>query len=682
MNNVSKTSNRIKPIQTEMLSKKIFSNIPAWRPAALGLTAVTLAMLSSCANIGTPSGGPRDEDPPRFLSANPPAGSLNVDKERMTLTFDELINVKDAFQKVVVSPTSKSVPRVSSQGRRVTIDFDSLAPNTTYTVDFADAIEDNNEGNKLQGFTYTFSTGPQLDSLRISGRVLGARNLEPQQGMIVGVHENMSDTAFSKTRLLRVAKTDDRGQFTIRGLAPGKYRVFALEDKDNDYAYSSPEEDLAFYDFVVEPSWRAVTAIDSIYNPLTGQLDSVTERTRTQFLPNDIVLRSFNSEVRQQYLAKSERLDSTRVYIKFNTRSDSLPRLSVIGHPDIKSPGILEASERLDSLVWWLTPELMRTDSLQIVATYTRSDQNLVKSTATDTLGFFTKKLPTPKKPQKKKRISYKDSIAAITTAFKMISPTTQDVHLPLEFEIPAPLSRFDTGAVHLSFAEDSVYRSVPEKFSVVQPDSLQPRKYMLDYPWEYGGKYRLEIDSLAATDIFGKPTLPLRHDFTVKQTGDYCSVLFHITGLPSEIPAFVELLNSSDAVQRTAPVEKGNAFFPFLTPGRFYARIILDLNGNGEYDTGNYDLGLQPELAYYYPKAINVKKNWDKEENWALFDTPVDMMKPAAVTKNKPASDKRRRDRKKDKEEEEEEDEIFDPTRNPFDPNDRGRRRTTVGSY
>lgn len=684
MNNVSKTSNRIKPIQTEMLSKKIFPNIPAWRPAALGLTAVTLAMLSSCANIGTPSGGPRDEDPPRFLSANPPAGSLNVDKERITLTFDELINVKDAFQKVVVSPTSKSVPRVSSQGRRVTIEFDSLAPNTTYTVDFADAIEDNNEGNTLQGFSYTFSTGPQLDSLRISGRVLGARDLEPQQGMIVGVHENgsMSDTTFSKTRLLRVAKTDDRGRFTIRGLAPGKYRVFALGDKDNDYAYSSPEEDLAFYDFTVEPSARTVTALDSIYNPLTGHLDSVTERTRTQFLPNDIVLRSFNSEIRQQYLAKYERIDSTRVFLKFNTRSDSLPRLSVIGRPDITSPGTLEASQRLDSLVWWLTPELMRTDSLQIAVTYTRSDQNLVKSITTDTLNFFRKNLPAPKKKEKKKRISAADSIAAITTAFKMISPTAQEVHLPIEFEIPAPLSRFDTNAVHLSVTADSVYRPVREKFSVIMPDSLQPRVFSIDYPWEYGGKYRLEIDSLAATDIFGKPTRPLRHDFTVKQTGDYCSVMFHITGLSPDIPAFVELLNNNDAVQRTTVVEKGDAFFPFLAPGRYYARIILDQNGNGEYDTGNYDLGLQPELAYYYPKAINVKKNWDKEENWALFDTPVDMMKPAAITKNKPASDKRRRDRNKEKEDDEEDDEIFDPTRNPFDPNDRGHRRTTAGSY
>jgi len=326
----------------------------------------------------------------------------------------------------------------------------------------------------------------------------------------------------------------------------------------------------------------------------------------------------------------------------------------------------------------------MREDSLRIVARYSRSDQNLVKSHVADTLSFFTRKLPVPKKKDKKKRISYADSIAAITTAFKMLGSSTQDVHLPVMFETPAPLASFDTRAVRLSVLTDSVYVPVSGEFSPERPDSLEPRRFSLDYPWEYGGKYRLEIDSLAATDIYGKPTLPLRHDFTVKQTGDYCSVLFHVTGLDNAIPAFVELLNSSDAVQRTARLDNGDAFFPFLTPGKYYARIVLDLNGNGEYDTGNYALGLQPEPVYYYPKAINVKKNWDKEENWALFDTPLDMMKPAAITKNKPATDKRNRNQKNqtEEEEEEEEEEIFDPTRNPFDPNDRGTRRSTAGSY
>lgn len=279
-----------------------------------------------------------------------------MNRERLTLTFNELVNVKDAFTNVVVSPTSKSTPRVSTAGRRVTIEFDSLAPATTYTVDFGNAIEDNNEANKLQGFTYTFSTGPTIDTLRIAGRVLSARNLEPQQNMLVGVHSNLNDTAFSTQRLLRVAKTDDRGRFTIRGLAPGRYRVFALKDNDNDYRYSSPEEDMAFYDLTVEPSTVETTATDSVYNRITGAVDSVVTRRRTQFLPNDIVLRSFNSELRQQYLSKYERLDSAKVFLKFNTRASALPSVRVLGQPHRTSIGTLEASEKLDSLVWCCRP--------------------------------------------------------------------------------------------------------------------------------------------------------------------------------------------------------------------------------------------------------------------------------------------------------------------------------------
>ena len=142
-------------------------------------SAVAL-ILYSCASMGTPSGGPRDEDPPRFVRANPMPEAVNVSRSNMSIDFNELVNVKDAFSKVVVSPPSTQAPRISSSGRRVNIEFrDTLLPNTTYTVDFSNAIQDVNENNPLEGFSYTFSTGPTLDSLRISGMVLNAADLEP-----------------------------------------------------------------------------------------------------------------------------------------------------------------------------------------------------------------------------------------------------------------------------------------------------------------------------------------------------------------------------------------------------------------------------------------------------------------------------------------------------------------------
>lgn len=643
--------------------------------AAICLTA------AACANIGNPSGGARDEDPPIFVEANPPQGARNVDKTRMTITFNELVNVKDAFSKVVVSPPSRQTPRVASIGRRVTVTFDSLAPNTTYTVDFADAIEDNNEANKLQGFAYTFSTGETIDSLRISGMVLDSRNLEPRQGILVGVHENLNDSAFVKNMLLRVAKTNDRGQFTIRGLKEGSYRVFALDDKDNDYRYANPEEDLAFYELTVTPSSERVEATDTTFTAL-GEMDSVATRMRTRYLPNDILLRTFNSQIRPQYLSKYERIDTTKLFFKFNTRSDILPELKFINPEEETLEGaILERRADNDSLVYWLPERLVHTDSIRIAASYLRTDSTGNLSLATDSLRFFYNR-PKPKKQKKsdkEKKISVEDSIKNITLDVKF-SASAQDVNMPVTIEFATPLVKLDTTAFKLEAYNptDSVWRPVRGIYRLQQVDSVSPRNFMVEYPWEYETRYRLSADTLAAIGMYGKPTRPLTHEFTTKKEEDYCSLTFTISGMDTDIPAFVELLSGNDAVVRAEPVNDNSVTFKYLTPGKYYARIIEDFNGNGEYDPGNYDLQLQPDLSYYYPKAINIKKNWDKEEVWDVFATAIDLMKPSAIKKNKPAQDKRRKDNSNENEEEEEE--IFDPTANPFDPNTKNRRKT--GAY
>lgn len=668
------------------------------------LSAVLLfALAVSCASIGTPTGGARDEDPPKFVRANPAPGSVNVSRQRIDIDFDEIVNVKDAFTNVVVSPPSKQTPRVSSSGRRVTVNFqDTLLENTTYTIDFGNSIEDNNEGNKLPSFTYSFSTGPEIDTLQISGMVLSAENLEPQQGMLVGVYSNLADSAFSTLPFERMAKTDDRGRFSILGIAPGQYRIFALADLDNDYHRANPEEAMAFYDVLLSPYAETTIATDTIFNLKNGEVDSVLSRQRTLFLPNDILLRSFDSDVKSQYLTNYERQDSTRLNFIFNTKADSIPIIKPVGYDDLQDWYVVERSAHNDTVTFWITePAILHLDSLRIAATYMRTDSAKNLSAVTDTLRFFysrelknsianaaKEREKEAKEKEKQREKALKDGIPfeedSIETVlkptplgFKVTSSSSQEIYLPLFMEFETPIVSLDSAAFHLEVQVDTLWHPVKLPWKPQPVDSVNPRTLKIEYPWDFGTSYRLRVDSLAATGIYGLVSDPLEFGFKTKNEDDYSSVIFTITNFTDTIPAFIELLSTSDTPVRREKVIDNKATFKYLPAGKYYARIFEDHNGNGIFDTGNLDSIRQPDFSYYYPKLINVKKNWDKEETWDVFSTAVDMMKPYAILKNKPEADKKNRNRKQSGEyDEEEEEEYFDPTRNPFDPNDHGNGR------
>lgn len=668
---------------------------------AIGAFASVLMAGASCASIGNPSGGPRDEDAPRFVRANPAPGSTNVNRQRIDIEFDEIVNVKDAFTNVVVSPPMAQVPRVSSSGRRVRVDFqDTLKANTTYTIDFGSSIEDNNEGNKLPSFRYFFSTGPEIDTLQISGMVLSADNLEPQQGMLVGVYSNLSDTAFSTLPFERMAKTDDRGRFTILGLAPGEYRVFALNDLDNDYHRANPEEAMAFLDVTLSPTSERVTAVDTVFNLKTGEVDTVLTRERTRYLPNDILLRSFESDYKSQYLQKYERIDSTRLSFIFNAPSDTIPYIEAVGFPELKDWYVLERSQKNDSLTFWITePSLIALDSLRIAASYLRTDSAKNLTVYNDTLRFFysrelknalaqaakdkekaekekAKQLEKKKKKQaeegEEEEIIEEEEVEKVEKptplAIKTITSSNHEIYQPVILEFDTPLTSLDTNAFRLEVMVDTVWKPVAKPWRPTPFDSVNPRRLKIEYPWEFETQYRLSADSLAAVGIYGPVSDPFEFSFKTKSEDDYSAVIFDITNFVDTVPAFVELLSTSDAPVKRVPVVNGKANLQYLAPGKYYARIFEDLNGNGVFDTGNYELLQQPDVAYYYPKVINLKKNWERTETWNVFATAVDLMKPEDIKKNKPEADKKARNRKKttnDNTDEEDED-YYDPT-NPF---------------
>ncbi len=633
----------------------------------------------SCANIGNPSGGPIDKTPPIFMRSNPTPNAVNVKDRKIEIFFDEIVTLKDPSTKIIVSPAQTEMPRMSALGRKVTVELvDSLLPNTTYTIDFSNSIQDNNEGNAIDNFAFAFSTGSVIDSMRVSGYVLDSRTLEPMQSVVVGLQSNLADSAFHKEKLQRVALTNDRGQFTIRNVSPGSYHIFALKDLDRDYKFGNPTEDIAFLDSIIVPSIGSREAADTVYNDL-NEIDTIMRATRPAYFPNDILLSMFNEDRKSQYLANNLRVDSTRISLTFAAASDTLPSLSIVGRNDVPDQWYtLERSQTNDTLTYWIRPpHLVSTDTLIVATTYLRTDTASNLSWGTDTLKFTFQR----QKAKKKKKNEETDSLEQIR--FMELHPLangTQEVYAPLLLQTGTPIERYSREAFHLQrkLQNDTTFYPAEIKSIALRDSTLNRRDLMLKVDWEPGAAYTLAVDSLAMTDIYGLQTKPLKVDFNVRKMEEYGNIVFNIPAVRDS--AIVELLDGTEKIVLRAPVKNHRAELLNLLPGKYYARLFIDRNGNGKYDTGNYDMHLQPEETVYYPGAINLKKNWDVEQTWDIYATPIDKQKPEAIKKNKPERKKWEKVNTEKTETDEDEENGFSDFSNPNDPN--LRNSNNFGNY
>lgn len=630
---------------------------------------IAAAVMYSCANIGNPSGGPIDKTPPIFMRSNPTPNAVNVKDRKIEIFFDEIVTLKDPSTKIIVSPAQTEMPRMSALGRKVTVELvDSLLPNTTYTIDFSNSIQDNNEGNAIDNFAFAFSTGSVIDSMRVSGYVLDSRTLEPMQSVVVGLQSNLADSAFHKEKLQRVALTNDRGQFTIRNVSPGSYHIFALKDLDRDYKFGNPTEDIAFLDSIIVPSIGSREAADTVYNDL-NEIDTIMRATRPAYFPNDILLSMFNEDRKSQYLANNLRVDSTRISLTFAAASDTLPSLSIVGRNDVPDQWYtLERSQTNDTLTYWIRPpHLVSADTLIVATTYLHTDTASNLSWGTDTLKFTFQR----QKAKKKKKNEETDSLEQIR--FMELHPLangTQEVYAPLLLQTGTPIERYSREAFHLQrkLQNDTTFYPAEIKSIALRDSTLSRRDLMLKVDWEPGAAYTLAVDSLAMTDIYGLQTKPLKVDFNVRKMEEYGNIVFNIPAVRDS--AIVELLDGTDKVVLHTPVKSHRAELLNLLPGKYYARLFIDRNGNGKYDTGNYDMHLQPEETIYYPGAINLKKNWDVEQTWDIYATPIDKQKPEAIKKNKPERKKWEKVSTEKTETDEDEENGFSDFSNPNDPN------------
>lgn len=616
----------------------------------------------ACASTGMPDGGPYDETPPKFVRANPEPNAINNKRKKISIEFDEFIKLDKASEKVIVSPPQNETPEVKVSGKRVLVEFfDSLKANTTYTIDFGDAIVDNNEDNPLGNFAYSFSTGESIDTMEISGTVLNAADLEPVKGIQVGIHKDLNDTAFSKIPFDRISRTDSRGHFNIKGIAPGTYRVYALMDGNQNYLFDSKTEAIAYLDSLVVPSMEGAVREDTIWNAIdTLAYDTIYKINYTRFLPDNLILRAFKEENPLQYLIKSERPQLNRFSLYFSAKADTLPTLKGLDF-DEKDALVIESNLRKDSLLYWIKDTtLCERDTLTLQLTYLATDTLGQLVPKTDTLRMVNKinkerrlamaeEARKKEEKERKKRARKGDTLRVKTKFLSMNvdAPSAFDLNRNITLKFEEPVAHIDTSAIHMTVKIDSLWEDIPFIF---QTDSILPRQYQILADWQPGKEYRMQIDSLAIQGLYGLYTDKVKNTLKVKTLEDYGTLYLNITGAGPH--AIVQLLNSSDAIVRQQPVSRQNTCdFYFLQPNtKYYIRLFNDDNQNGVWDTGNYEAKRQPEEVFYFPKVWEMKANFEFEETWDVQDIPLDKQKLDEIKKQKPDEAKTIKDRNKER--------------------------------
>lgn len=600
------------------------------------LLAKILFLSNSCANVAAPTGGRYDEEPPRLVRSNPQNNALHVVKKTVEIEFDENIKIEKPAEKVIITPPQINMPVVKSAGKKAVVELnDELRPNTTYTIDFTDAIVDNNESNPLENFSVSFSTGDRLDTLAVSGKVLSADNLEPMQGIYVGMHTNLEDTAFIGTPFDRISRTDSRGRFTVKGLAAGKYRIYALDDKNRDYRYDSPQEAIAFLDSIIVPSSMPAVRQDTTFKD-SVTVDTVKTVRYTRFLPDDILLHSFSSDFQRKYFQKHERPNREKLVIYFAAPTDEPAFELLKPAPSAEDWFVMEKSKGNDTISLWISDSLIsRQDTIVLKMNYLKTDtlnRDLLQS---DTLSFNFRE----QRQTRREKDDSKEETRLLQVNHNIRS--SHEIYSPVQFEFEQPVVDFDSSKVKLVYEVDSVFS--PVRFTLTA-DTLNPRKYVLRHRWEPGGKYELTIDSASVQSVYGLCNGALDQSFTVKPLDQYGNILFRISGLPAGKTAYVELLDKSDKPFRKVRVKNSEALIFDLNPGSIYARLFIDENGDGEWTTGDYHKKRQPEAVYYYPRGYEIRAYTDHEESWDILALPPDKQKPMELLKNKPEERKRRR--------------------------------------
>jgi len=587
-------------------------------------------LIYSCASIGNPNGGPYDEAPPKYLSSTPVPNKTNFNGKKIEILFDELVQLEKPSENIIITPPQMQSPIIRAIAKKVTVELlDTLQENTTYTIDFTNSIVDNNEKNVLENFTFAFSTGDVIDTLEVSGLLLNAENLEPMPGITIGLHRNLEDSAFTTLAFDRTSRTNERGKFTIRNISPGTYRIYALNDVNRDYKFDQPGEDIAYYEQPITPEFEFTTREDTTWvDSLT--IDTIRTVAYTRFMPDDIQMYLFKEKFARQYMLRPERPESHLFVVKYNAPLDTVPLPVPINFEPAETDWYyIQTADNGATVNFWITDSTVwKQDTLRMEFTYPKSDSLNILVPQTDTIPATMRRRPEEKKKKRKEDEPEPINFLEMTVN----SSSSMNIYDTLFVTFNEPVIEVSKDLFFLNQLVDTLWVPVDFEFKV---DSINTLRYYIDRKWGYSEEYMLEVDSATIFSVYDKWNDGYTGKLKIKSADEYGNLYINIHDI--DTTAFVELLNSNDQPVRKMAVTDGGVLFMNLKPDKYYARLIVDTNENGEWDTGNYAEKIQPEAVYYYPGMFEILVNWDKEEDWHVLDTPIDKQKPLEITKNKP---------------------------------------------
>ena len=607
--------------------------------AYLMMSAIGIAGIHSCANMGSgPQGGPRDVTPPKYIFSTPERSAVNAKPQKAEIIFDEYVVLKDA-QDVIVSPPMELAPEIKSVGKKVSITFkDSLEKDATYIIDFGDKIGDFRENNPIRNYYFEFATGNQIDSFCISGNVVDAYTLVPQENITIGVYSDWTDTTLATKKFERITRTDKSGRFILRGLKEKPYHLCAVKDDNTNFRYDAPGESLAWIDTIIQPRKKMVERCDTTWKTVdrdsllglepsnvrtdTLIVDTIVCKERPHYLPDSIEMRLFAKHVPFQAYKKVERSEARKITLYFTTEKDHFEKLTIV--PTNFKPSddwlIVERSATRDTVNFWIKDtNIVKLDTLEFAMTYIATDSVGAFVTQTDTVTSIYKKVKVSKREEreaKKKKEALKISISKFV-----------EIEGAPEIEFETPTFDFNKEALTIHEKKDSTKKPIP--FKIVAADSCG-RKYKLEGNWEEGVSYNVVVDSGKVQDIYGLGSDSTMLTFRKKEKKEYANIILKIGDIPAE-DVIVELVDKEKIVRREYPKDN-KVEFTNVAPGSYAARLIVDTDKNGDWTTGDYNGLKQPEKVYFFEKPLSVSANWDYEEDWVIGKLPLHSQRPSST--------------------------------------------------